>query len=161
MGSGKSSLRKELVKEANFSGRSFDFDDELFHRHANNTHEHLGEVIESVGWEKFRGVERALLNEVLNESDDGLYSLGGGTLEGGGAELIQKTDAKLVWINTAPCECWERVRAFEHRPLVKKGEQAFYDLYEKRLAQYKKAHLELKSGDLEGLSMKKLLEILA
>ena len=141
MGAGKSSLLRRLTVDA-ASYVSLDFDQEIFVRHALKQYRHLSDLIEDCGWTSFRSWERALLLETLQTREEGIFALGGGTLEEGGVDLILADKrARLVWLNTPVAECWQRVQG--ERPLAKDWEQ-FHSLYLARLPNYRKAHIYLK-----------------
>jgi len=143
MGSGKSHFL--FSWEGDFEGPSYDFDKEICLR-LGISDENLGAWIDKEGWPAFRAQERQLLIETL-EKGVGLYSLGGGTLHSC-ADLCSRMDkiANRVWINTSWETCWGRVKGDSNRPLVKKGEQAFQQLYLEREALYTTAKVAI-SGE--------------
>lgn len=134
MGSGKTTLRESLQQQLKKDG--FDFDVEIARRAGFKAQE-LGDYIESIGWDKFRLLERSLLEETLRDFEDGLFSFGGGTLTAPGVrEIINENHCKVLWLSTSVEQCWERVKGEKYRPLVKKGKEEFFSLYQKRLKDY-------------------------
>ena len=161
MGSGKTTLQKRWAREGGGDWLTFDFDEEIFRRSGEGLgHGHLGEFIKAKGWDFFRLKERQLLRETLNlpSYKKALFSLGGGTLEGGGEELIlANAQARLVWLHTELEQCWQRLAREEGtRPLRQEGREAFAQLYSKRLPQYQKSHLELSPEQQKSWTFKQL-----
>lgn len=136
MGCGKTTLREKLA----FPG--FDFDQELLRRFG-KADESMDGFINRIGWEDFREEEFNLFNNVLENSESGVFSLGGGCLidQRFRWKFPNGSNEKLIWMKTPIEICWERVRNSKERPLVQKGQKEFIALYEQRLDFYKQANI--------------------
>lgn len=142
MGCGKSSLRERLQSEAN-PWPILDDLDELILQQFNGTYHSLDKMIDSLGWEEFRRVERQQLEGWLAAKFmAGLLCLGGGTLEHHG-DLVFSSGAQVVWLRTSFEECLRRARAQGGRPLLSLSDDELRELYDKRLKDYQKADVIL------------------
>ena len=70
MGCGKTTLREKL----SFPG--FDFDQELL-KHFGKSNETMDQFIDRIGWDDFREKEFDLYQNVLENPESGVFSLGG------------------------------------------------------------------------------------
>jgi shikimate kinase len=141
MGCGKSSLLKQW--QNSYDGPSGDLD-ELIALYAGVEPQKLGQWIKQVGFEKFRAVETEILAKLLKEHDRYILSLGGGAFHPGNQILFKnRPNAETLWIETPVDVCWRRVKDDENRPLVAEGEVAFKELYQQRVAHYRRAKYRL------------------
>lgn len=147
MGSGKTTLYRHWLREWN--GHHFDFDEVVLERLGLKPQD-LSSYIDEKGWGSFRDCEREVFKETLQGTERGLYSLGGGTLasEESWGLIDQFEEAKVLWLDTQVEDCWSRVKSDLSRPLVRAGEEAFYELYHSRLPFYKKCHLKVASDSV-------------
>lgn len=134
MGCGKSTLRNELALPGH------DFDDEIL-RLWGEKNETMGQLIDRLGWERFRQYEFNHYQEILS-GKNGLYSLGGGHFSEAVFPWIWPDGENeiLIWLKTDPELCWKRVSGDENRPLVKAGKGQFLKLYREREELYQKAN---------------------
>ena len=114
MGVGKSTVAKHLAYLLD-SGR-VDLDTEI----VKSEERTIAEIIEQEGIEKFRQIETANLQKIL-ESDAKIIALGGGawTIEEN-RRLIKKRSFTIVWLESTFEHCWLNiVNSKRVRPLAK------------------------------------------
>ena len=105
----------------------------------------ISELIKTDGEDRFRQLETTTLAETLQASDDLVLALGGGTwAREENRRLLEKQNARVVWLD-APFElCWKRIPIGDNgRPLAPSREiaeklylarQPLYELADLRLA---------------------------
>lgn len=134
-GAGKSSLLRALKPLAPEDWEYFDDLDHLIMRAFGKKHKNLAELINEVGWEKFRLLERQTLEGWLKDEGKGVLALGGGTLSPLVWELFGKhRKLKFVYLE-APFETlWSRMQleTDEPRPLLQLGKMKLAQLLEER-----------------------------
>ena len=104
MGAGKSTFLEKIQKNHTGTDFFFDLDHEIYSRKKNNDSEHLGALIEKVGWEQFRSWEIEILKELIensknlhaNKKADLFISLGGGSVTEDLLSIIKRVHLYLV-----------------------------------------------------------------
>jgi shikimate kinase len=144
MGAGKTTFLNELKTSSN-SDQFSDLDEEIFQREGSNFRD-LAQLIESLGWEKFRSLELKILADLKIESEnstsDLFISLGGGAVSEKLLELNNSWEqCFLVWLNTPLETCLERIKDDPTRPLTSKGPKYLKELYEQREKYYQRADI--------------------
>ncbi len=134
-GAGKSSVLRALGHELKgFLCRDLD-------QLTSKGYKSVAEMIQLVGWEKFRAAEVEALERALNEGGAQVLALGGGTLTEGWPILEQFYHVKVVYLECPFELCWQRIQQHtEERPLVQQGEAAMRELFKQRKPLYEKAH---------------------
>lgn len=138
-GVGKTSLLQALKPLAPDDFEYFDDLDRLIMKAHGKGHENLAELIESVGWDKFRLWERQALEGWLKEEGKGVLALGGGTLSPLVWELFGKQRKILFCHLDVDFETiWSRLNLHtdEPRPLLSLGKIKMRELFEDRLKIY-------------------------
>ncbi len=148
MGAGKSSVGRALGRQLNWT-----FED-LDHRIERREGRTIAEIFRESGEPEFRKAERAALQQVLKETNQGLariVALGGGAfVQKGNAGLLEAAGVPTVFLDAPVEELWRRCRmqASEdgmERPLLRSLEQ-FRALYETRRQGYLKASLTVETA---------------
>lgn len=148
MGAGKSSLADFWRHE--FPGKTKDLD-HIISQRVGCRPDKLGDWIQKVGFTQFRLEESKALSDLCSEFKKGhlLLSLGGGAFHPENRKILEESNSHQgIWVETPVEICWDRVSGDSNRPLVAEGKEAFYKLYESRLADYEQAKYRL-SGDSE------------
>jgi shikimate kinase len=104
----------------------------------------ISELIKTGGEDRFRQLETTTLAETLQASDHLVLALGGGTwAREENRRLLEKQDARVIWLD-APFElCWQRIPIGDNgRPLAPSREVA-EKLYLARRPVYELADLRL------------------
>jgi len=147
MGAGKTTALVALKNHLK-SWKIKDLDEEIYLEQRNGAESYLGQIIDRIGWERFRAIESIKLEQILNDSESHILALGGGALAGKNLEMIKKLGSVclLVWIATPLGECLKRIGQQESltpglRPLAKKDPEELASLFDKRLPYYQKADL--------------------
>lgn len=134
-GAGKSSVLRALERE--LKGFHCSDLDQL----TSQGFQTVAEMIQQVGWEKFRAAEVKALENALNQGGRQVIALGGGALTEGWPILEQFYHVKVVYLECPFEICWQRIQLHtEERPLVQKGEAAMRELFEQRKPLFEKAH---------------------
>lgn len=132
-GAGKTYLLEEIKREK--AASCFEKKD-LDHEIAKSlgVAEHLlGEWIRKNGFEKFRNVEKQILENLL-EKDQQIIALGGGSLTPEFLErLASDQSIKAFYLNTSFDVCWSRIAQDANRPLVQKGREMVEEIYQERI----------------------------
>jgi shikimate kinase len=149
MGCGKSSVGKVVAKELGW--KFLDLDEEI----ERVTGKKIREIFESGGEEKFRRVEREVLESVLNREGNLVISLGGGTPTWGDNLSLLKEKTLLIYLDTPFDVLWERIEGDEERPLASLGKEKVRELFERRKGFYEKADLIV---DTSGKSVEDVAE---
>lgn len=134
-GAGKSSLLRALKPSAPEDWDLFDDLDSLILKTYGKNHSTLSELIEEVGWEKFRLWERQLLEGWLKEEGKGVLALGGGTLSPMVWELFGKNrKIKFCYLKVPFEVAWARLnfQSDEPRPLVQLGKIQLQKIFQER-----------------------------
>src|SRR5213593_4007862 len=138
MGCGKSEVARRLAQRLNFE--MADLDEVITKTEGRSP----ARLISEEGERAFRTIETHELGVLLNRNSSGVIALGGGAwIETANRDLIAKSDAISVWLDTPFNVCWERiVVSAEDRPLGRTREQAS-ELYERRLPIYELAGIRV------------------
>lgn len=136
-GSGKSTLLQSLQKTGSSEWRYYDLDQLILQDHPQFAQ--LKDLIEELGWEKFRLLERQGIEKFLKEKGKGIMALGGGAF----TPLlwqIYSNHPKIMfcYLYSSFEDCWERLTndASEPRPLALQGKNELASLYQTRFATY-------------------------
>lgn len=114
-------------------------------------HVSIASIVNTLGWDEFRKIEKNKLSELLARKEKMIISLGGGSLELGQALIESQLDAVTVHLKASFETCWERIQnEAATRPLVLKGEAFMRELYDKRLPNYQKADFSIESKGPQG-----------
>ena len=131
MGAGKTTFLKHLQSKSGIQTTYLDLDQVIFEKHGADK-KNLSQVIEQIGFEKFRDIEISTLKTIIKSSsstNDTFISLGGGTITD---ELIERKNKKdncfLVWLNTPLATCLERIKGDDSRPMTLKGPKYLKEL---------------------------------
>ena len=150
MGAGKTSFLKRLKSETANQTSYLDLDQIIFEKYGAEKRD-LAQVIEQLGWEKFREIEVSTLKTIAESSlstADVFISLGGGTVTDQLIDFKNKNkNCFLVWLNTPLATCLKRIEGDDSRPLAQKGAKYLKDLYEKRVKYYQLADICLSASN--------------
>jgi len=94
----------------------------------------LGDFIRTKGWEAFRDYESESLKMAIESlGDEGLISLGGGTLDReSNRELLRKYEVKVLHLSVDFDEAMLRIEGDENRPQLDKSREELLELFTKR-----------------------------
>ena len=144
MGAGKTTFLKALQSENDIQTNYLDLDQVIFEKYGAGKQD-LAQVIEDLGFEKFREIEMATLKIIAkscSSTSDTFISLGGGAVTD---ELIdfknKNSNCFLAWLNTPLETCLERIEGDDSRPLALRGAKYLKELYEKREKYYQMADI--------------------
>ena len=112
MGSGKSSVGKEVARE--LGKRFVDTDDELSYNHSRT----VREIFDAFGEEKFRKMEQKEI-ERLSKKDELVVASGGGSVLDYENIARMKDHGTLIFLRAEASTIFERLRGDESRPLLK------------------------------------------
>ena len=115
MGSGKSTVGRLLSKKLGYG--FVDFDEYIEEKQRKS----ISQIFDQKGEVFFRKLEQQYLIEILNNSDNRVVSLGGGTpCYGDNMDRIVHADAQSVYFNVPVAELTARLwQARMHRPLLR------------------------------------------
>ena len=153
-GSGKSSLLSILAESAATDWNFLDLDQLLLDQ--NPIFSSIQELIETLGWEKFRLLERQGIEAFLKSEGKGVLALGGGAFN---PLLWQLYGAhpKIKFCHlSAPFEvCWQRIISDvdEPRPLALKGKASLKELFDTRALVYQLIPWRIENNGKQTLSM--------
>lgn len=134
-GAGKSTLLQELTQFPELADfRLLDLD-EVIRKNDAKAYESLGEFIDRVGMERFRSIEKSLLQEFAKTEESLVLALGGGALEKGNQQILG--DFKGFFLDTDFETCWKRIEGDSNRPMTKLGKKVLSEVYHERLKSYK------------------------
>lgn len=129
-GAGKTTLLRQLKQLHQLDQfQLLDLDQLIFDTYGSDF-ESLGEFIEVHGWEEFRAIELKELTR-LSKQEDIIVALGGGSLNDSTMPVLA-SDWIGFWLNTPFSICWQRIKADQNRPLVKRGEKELLAIYQQR-----------------------------
>jgi shikimate kinase len=138
MGCGKTEVAGRLALRLN--RRLMDLDDLITQVEGRSP----AQLIRAEGEPAFRLIETRVLSDLLKNDGVGVVSLGGGAwIETANRELIEKSDAVSVWLDTPFEVCWKRIAdSAEDRPLGSTREEASARYYD-RLPVYQLADISI------------------
>jgi shikimate kinase len=91
------------------------------------------EIIEKHGEAHFRELERTALHKVLNETDAGILSLGGGTwIFDDNRNAIKSNNCTTVWLESTFEHCWRNINCSRIRRPLAKDRQTVEKLFNER-----------------------------
>jgi shikimate kinase len=158
MGSGKSTIGKKLAMRLGV--KFIDTDDVI--ELSQNTE--IKDIFKVEGESRFRKYEELILDEIIDNENNAVISLGGGTLLSHVNLKKVLAAGTLIYIKSSPSEIWNRIKHSTRRPLLRKdGEkwtrkmylQRIAELMEKREIGYKQAHIVL---DRDGREVEQIVE---
>lgn len=147
-GSGKTTLLEEARKTAPEGWDDFQDLDALILQQKGRGFTQLSDLIEAVGWEKFRLWERQILEGWLKEEGQGVLATGGGTLNRLLWEMLKSSrKVRIVYLDVDFETCWARViKDHVERPLVKRGKEELRAIYEERSLVFREIPIKLKDS---------------
>lgn len=131
MGTGKSTVAKELIARAHAKGVEMD---QLIEEQQNMT---ITDIFEQYGEVHFRNLETELLRS-LGEDENLVVSCGGGTVLRDENAALMKKHGCIVLLTATPETIYERVKHSNNRPILNGNMSVEYirELMEKRRARY-------------------------
>jgi len=145
MGAGKSHFLQKL-QNTSLPYQFKDLDEEVF-KGQGSGYNHLGELIEEMGWDAFRHLEYDFLKDLIVAPDNMVIALGGGAFN---QNLLEQSIS--IWLNTPFEVCFARIRESKERPLIKLSKEELQNLYQEREFQYKKCKYILKPEEMEQIT---------
>ncbi len=139
MGSGKSSVGKELAKK--LSVTFIDIDDEIEKKYQMN----IPEIFQTKGESFFRKIEENISCKLINGKPC-VISLGGGGFLNKRIRSQIKINAVSIWINTGLDKIYQRLSGSKNkRPLLNYTnlKKSIKEIYDKRKPIYKKADYKI------------------
>ncbi len=134
-GAGKTSLVRALEASAPEGWELFDDLDQLIFKAAGKGYARLADLIEGIGWERFRVLERQQFESWLKEEGKGVLALGGGTLSPLLWELYRRGPRlRFVHLDVPFAVAWDRLLMDLEtpRPLVARGAVELEKIYHER-----------------------------
>jgi shikimate kinase len=134
-GAGKTTLLRALEASAPDGWERFDDLDQLILRSRGKGRTRLADLIEEVGWEKFRLWERQEFEGWVKEERRGVLALGGGTLSPLLWDLYRRApQLKFVHLDVPFAVAWERLLKDREtpRPLLARGRAELEAIYAER-----------------------------
>ncbi|MGF2617055.1 shikimate kinase [Rossellomorea vietnamensis] len=133
MGSGKSTIGRELAKELNCDCLDTD---QLIEEKQGMT---IKEIFNQYGEHRFREIETEVLKE-LKGGQQCIVMTGGGMAERRENRELMKRNGKVIWLNCSFEETARRIAGDHARPLIReKGMDGLKSLYERRVPFYQDA----------------------
>ncbi len=131
MGTGKSTVARELIKQTNAKGVEMD---QLIEEQQNMA---ITDIFRQYGETHFRDLETALLRS-LGTEDNLVVSCGGGAVLRDENAAIMKEHGCIVLLTATPETIYERVKNSSNRPILNGNMSVEYisELMEKRRARY-------------------------
>ncbi len=129
MGAGKTTVSQELAKKFNFY--FFDLDEQIEIKAELS----IPKIFKNFGEDKFRGIEKNTLEEIIWKNEKFVLALGGGTLDNSENLKLVQSSGSLVFLENSFENLWERIK-LSNRPLVKKGENYCLKLFLQRQESY-------------------------
>jgi shikimate kinase len=137
MGSGKTSVGKELAKKLGWSFLDFD---ECIEKAQGRS---ISEIFSQAGEQYFRNLETQTIKEF--QGNNTVIATGGGVMQREeNVEALQKIGTP-VYLSANAEVLWARIQGCEARPLAQSGFGEFKERLERREPDYKRAELEVSS----------------
>lgn len=114
MGSGKSTLGRQLASQAFFSGSFVDLDG-LIVKEAGKS---IPNIFAEEGEAVFRTLESICLAEVLQSSSEQVVATGGGAILSATNRVLMKEKGAVIWLDASPEILAERISGDKNRPLL-------------------------------------------
>ena len=128
MGSGKSTIGKNLAKRLNLAFIDTD------HRIEKSLGVEIKDIFREKGEDWFRAYEGDILGILARTESPSVISLGGGTLMNPQSVKTVLELGILIYIKSSPAEIWKRIRHSTRRPLMRKdGEEWTREEYLERI----------------------------
>jgi|GEM_PF-2630664 len=134
-----------------------DLDELIFKDLAQKNEKSLSEVIQRVGWERFRLKERQIWESWLKEEEKGVLAFGGGALTPVVWEMLKgSTKVKFCYLKSDFETCFKRLQNDLHqpRPLLEMGKTEFEKVFHERARLFEKIPWQIDNTS-EGLLDKK------
>tara|TARA_B100000035_G_scaffold303852_1_gene302889 strand:- start:743 stop:1246 length:504 start_codon:yes stop_codon:yes gene_type:complete len=141
MGSGKTSVGKELAKKLNVA--FIDIDQEIEKKYQMN----IPEIFQTKGESFFRKIEENVSCKLINGKPC-VISIGGGGFLNKKIRSKIKINAISIWINTSLNKIYQRLNESKNkRPLLnyKNLRKSIKEIYDKRKPIYKKANYQIQT----------------
>lgn len=150
-GAGKSHLLKEWAGLLMPQFLAVDLDDEILKNHGLSEEKELGQLIDRVGFDEFRRLEKMTLENLLADSTKRLFiATGGGAYTSNMQKITNENPSVLSLFLDTPFEvCYSRICHDHNRPLVKLGEAKLHELYLQRLEIYRLAKKIIRPEELK------------
>ena len=147
MGSGKTTCGSFLAKKLKISFIDIDSIIEL------EENLKISKIFNKFGEKYFRLIEEKVIflkvNEYLKQNIKAVISLGGGGFESKKTREFLLTNSKVIWLNTDIKVLNKRVGKGFNRPMIKGNIETNIEmLLNKRIKNYKKAHLKINTDNL-------------
>ena len=159
MGAGKTSVFSTLCTKKSLEGfRFYDTDTEIKKLFGIDS---IQKFVSEHGWDRFREVEKEVIVSRLNEAENVVLALGGGSLNDEVLNVMRGCGAQLVWLRVELSEIMNRLsRGDTDRPLLRElSSVELMNLYKEREKNYSKADIIIDNTDIEE-TVGKLLKFL-
>lgn len=138
MGSGKTSVARELARQLNV--RFVDLDEFIAEQESRSPEQ----IITNDGEPHFRIIETAALEKVLSSDEPGVIAAGGGAWTiGTNRRLIAQHGATTVWLNCPFEMCWKRIQSADYLRPMAPSREAAEELYATRSHIYELADIHI------------------
>lgn len=154
MGCGKTTVGKKLAKE---TGRIFCDTDQYLEKKYEMK---IPQIFEELGEERFREMEKEVLEEISSQKNL-VIACGGGTVLRDENVQILKKGGKIYFLNVPFRVIQIRLKNDKKRPLLQRPDrrQFIQKLFKERIAKYKKAaDFTINAGFTIKLAVKKIIE---
>tara|TARA_Y100001958_G_scaffold82361_1_gene55727 strand:- start:1847 stop:2350 length:504 start_codon:yes stop_codon:yes gene_type:complete len=155
MGSGKTSVGKELAKELNLT--FIDIDEEIEKKYRMS----IPKIFQTKGEFFFRKIEENMSCKFI-DGKPGIISIGGGGFLNKKIRSNIKKNAISIWINTSLDRIYQRLdKSKNKRPLLNYNDlkKSIKEIYDKRIPIYKKADYTIQTkSDNKKIIVKKIIK---
>ena len=143
MGSGKSTIAKQLAKELGFKLLELD---EIFEEQENST---ISDYFKNFGEENFRKIESKILGEALKKENIILSTGGGVILKKENRDLLFQNNILTIYLETNVENIYDRIKNDEKRPLlkVKNPKNEIENILNNRIKYYSQAKYKINTND--------------
>ena len=152
MGAGKTSVGRVLNRTLGWP--FVDLDDRIQAREGRT----IAEIFQQAGESQFRESELAALEELLREVESGeplIIALGGGAfVQDRIARMLENSGSVTVFLDAPASELWRRCEADVVKRPLRREEEDFQRLYEKRRSRYLEAEIRIETAgrEIEGIA---------